>query len=98
METQVQELADNRVRLQVEVPSAEVRHAVEHAASDLASSLKIPGFRKGHVPMPVLLARVGREQLYTDAGRSHIGGRVLDADARYRARPLPPAEDRHGLP
>src|SRR5438874_6080817 len=71
--TQVQELPDNRVRLEVEVPSADVHHAVEHAASDLAASLKIPGFRKGKVPMPVLLARVGRERLFTEAVESHIG-------------------------
>jgi trigger factor len=71
METQVEELADNRVRLQVEVGSDDVRHAVEHAASDLAQSMKIPGFRKGRVPMPVLLARVGRERLYAEAVESH---------------------------
>src|SRR5919109_1355374 len=54
VQTQVEELADNRVRLSVEVPSADVKHAVEHAASDLAGSLRIPGFRKGKVPKPEL--------------------------------------------
>src|SRR5919204_256838 len=79
METQVEELADNRVWLQVEVGSDDVRHAVEHAASDLAESMKIPGFRKGHVPMPVLVARVGREG---EAQRDYVvelgQGRLLD--------------------
>src|SRR5919198_4746181 len=88
METQVEELADNRVRLQVEVGSDDVRHAVEHAASDLAESMKIPGFRKGHVPMPVLLARVGRERLYAEAVESHIGGWFRAAAARSRIRPV----------
>jgi trigger factor len=63
VQTQVEELGGDRVRLKVEVPSADVKHAVEHAASDLAGSLKIPGFRKGKVPMPVLLSRVGKERL-----------------------------------
>src|SRR2546423_1655010 len=88
METQVEELADNRVRLQVEVGSDDVRHAVEHAASDLAESMKIPGFRKGRVPMPVLVARVGRERLYQEAVESHIGGWFRAAAARSRIRPV----------
>src|SRR2546421_2309701 len=88
VETQVEELADNRVRLSVEVPSSDVHHAVEHAAGDLAGSLRIPGFRKGKVPMPVLLARVGRERLYTEAVESHIGGWFWDAAAQSRIRPV----------
>src|ERR671937_140481 len=88
METQVEELADNRVRLQVEVGSDDMRHAVEHAASDLAESLKIPGFRKGRVPMPVLVARVGRERLYAEAVESHIGGWFRAAAARSRIHPV----------
>src|ERR671933_168711 len=88
METQVEELADNRVRLQVEVKPGDVRHAVEHAASDLAESLKIPGFRKGKVPMPVLVARVGRDRLYAEAVESHIGGWFRAAAARSRIRPV----------
>jgi trigger factor len=88
METQVEELADNQVRLQVEVEPDDVRHAVEHAASDLAERMKIPGFRKGHVPMPVLLARVGRERLYAEAVESHIGGWFRAAAARSRIHPV----------
>src|SRR6266516_3101681 len=88
METQVEELADNRVRLQVEVEPGDVRHAVEHAATDLAESMKIPGFRKGKVPMPVLVARVGRDRLYAEAVESHIGGWFRAAAARSRIRPV----------
>src|SRR5436190_12889226 len=88
METQVEELPDNRVQLQVEVEPVDVRHAVEHAASDLAESMKIPGFRKGKVPMPVILARVGRDRLYAEAVESHIGGWFRVAAARSRIRPV----------
>src|SRR5919199_542335 len=88
METQVEELPDNRVRLQIEVEPGDVRHAVEHAASDLAETMKIPGFRKGKVPMPVLVARVGRDRLYAEAVESHIGGWFRAAAARSRIRPV----------
>jgi trigger factor len=88
VQTQVEELPENRVRFTVQVPSHDVHHAVEHAADDLAQSVKIPGFRKGKVPRQVLLQRVGRERLMTEAVESHIGGWFWNAAARTRVRPV----------
>src|SRR5215469_3986738 len=88
VQTQVEELAENRVRLTVQVPSHDVHHAVEHAADDLSQSVKVPGFRKGKVPRQVLLQRVGRERLMTEAVESHIGGWFWNAAARNRIRPV----------
>jgi trigger factor len=87
MTTQVEELPDNKVRLTVDVPRADVHHAVEHAASDLAANVKIPGFRKGKVPVPVLLNRIGKERLYSEAIESHISAWYGNAVARSRIRP-----------
>ena len=87
MTTLVEELPDNRVRLTVDVPRADVHHAVEHAASDLAATVKIPGFRKGKVPVPVLVNRIGKERLYTEAIESHISSWYGSAVARSRIRP-----------
>ena len=98
MEAQVEELADNRVRLTVDVPRAQMEHAFEHAASDLAESVKIPGFRKGKVPMPVLLARVGRDRLHSEAVESHIGSWFMTAAARSRIRPVEQPEYEYELP
>ncbi len=98
MEAQVEELADNRVRLTVDVPRAHVQHAVEHAASDLAEGAKIPGFRKGKVPMPVLLARVGKERLHSEAVESHIGSWFMSAAARSRIRPVEQPQYEYELP
>jgi trigger factor len=98
VEAQVEELADNRVRLTVDVPRAQMEHAFEHAASDLAESVKIPGFRKGKVPMPVLLARVGRERLHSEAVESHIGSWFMTAAARSRIRPVEQPEYEYDLP
>ena len=88
MQAQVEELPENRVRLTVQVPSHDVHHAVEHAASDLATSAKIPGFRKGKVPRQVLLQRVGKERLMAEAVDSHIGGWFWNAAAKTRVRPV----------
>jgi trigger factor len=98
VETEVEELSDNRVRVTVQVPSHDVHHAVEHAASDLAQSVKIPGFRKGKVPRQVLVQRVGRERLMTEAVESHIGGWFWDAAARRRLRPVTQPEYDFELP
>jgi trigger factor len=98
VQTQVEELGGDRVRLKVEVPSHDVKHAVEHAASDLAQSLKIPGFRKGKVPMPVLLARVGKERLMSEAVESHIGGWFWNAASNTRVRPVTQPEYNYELP
>jgi trigger factor len=98
VQTQVEELPENRVRLTVEVPSADLRHAVEHAASDLAGALKIPGFRKGKVPLPVLIARVGRERLLEEAVSSHIGSWFWNAAAESRIRPVAQPEYGYKLP
>jgi trigger factor len=98
MTAQVEELPDNKVRLTVDVPGADVHHAVEHAASDLAASVKIPGFRKGKVPMPVLVSRIGKERLYAEAIESHISGWFWNAAARTRIRPVAQPELDYELP
>jgi trigger factor len=98
MATQVEELPDNKVRLTVDVPSADVHHAVEHAASDLASSVKIPGFRKGKVPMPVLRSHIGKDRLFSEAIESHISGWFWNAAARERIRPVEQPELDYELP
>jgi trigger factor len=98
VETQVEELAGDRVRVKVEVPGHDVRHAVDHAASDLAASVKIPGFRKGKVPVQVLISRIGRDRLYSEAVESHIGGWLRNALAATRIRPVGRPEYEYDLP
>jgi trigger factor len=98
METQVEEVAENTVRLTVEVPSDDVKHAVEHAASDLAATAKIPGFRKGKVPQKVLMARLGRDRVLSEAVESHIGGWFWNAAARSRIRPVAQPQLEYDLP
>jgi len=98
MAMQVEELPDNKVRLRVEVPREDLRHAVEHATHDLAESVKVPGFRKGKVPPQVLEARIGRERIFTEAVESHIGGWFVNAAAGTRIRPIAAPEYDYELP
>ena len=92
VETNLAELAENRVRLTVEVASADIKHAVEHAGTDLAERTKVPGFRAGKVPMPILVRKLGKERIYTEAVETHVGAilhklgttRRAEAARRYR--------------
>ena len=94
----VEELPENRVKLTVQVPSHDVHHAVEHAASDLAQSAKIPGFRKGKVPRQLLVQKIGKERLMAEAIESHIGAWFWNAAARNRLRPVAQPEYDFELP
>jgi trigger factor len=98
VQAQVEELPENRVRLTVQVPSHDVHHAVEHAASDLAQTAKIPGFRKGKVPRQLLVQRIGKERLMAEAIESHIGGWFWNAAATSRVRPVAQPEYEFELP
>ena len=84
----VEQLDGDRVRLTVEVPAHDVHHAVAHATHDLAERVKIPGFRRGKVPTPVLVSHVGKDRLYSEAVESHIGSWFWTAARRSRVRPV----------
>src|SRR5437588_3317174 len=98
MTAQVEQLADDKVRLTVEVPAHDVHHAVEHAANDLAQTARIPGFRKGKVPRPLLVQRIGKDRLYQEAVDSHIGGWFWNAATRARVNPIAQPEYEYDLP
>lgn len=98
MKSQVEELPGDKVRLTVEVPAHDVHHAVEHAATDLSASVKIPGFRKGKVPMPVLIQRIGKERLMAEAVESHIANWFWNALASTKLRPAEHPQYEYELP
>jgi trigger factor len=98
VETNVVELAQDRVRLTVEVPSADIKHAVEHAGADLAERTKVPGFRAGKVPLPVLVRKLGKERIYTEAVDTHVGGWLRAAVASKRLRAVSEPKLEYELP
>src|SRR5262245_55180726 len=79
MKTTVTELDGSRVRVEAEVPADAIEHAVTRAAKDLGKSLRLPGFRRGKVPPPVVLGRLGREAVLDEAVRSSISGWYVEA-------------------
>ena len=98
METRAEELGNDRVRLTVEVPVPDLKHAVEHAAGELAETVKIPGFRAGKIPLPVLIKKLGKERILGEAVSTHIGGWFRYAATRERLRPVTRPEYDFTLP
>src|SRR5574340_408950 len=96
--TALETVGENRVRLTVDVSPEQVKPAVEHAVSALAESTKVPGFRKGKIPTPVLVSRLGKERIYSEAVDSHIGGWFWGAAARSRVRPVAEPQYEFELP
>src|SRR5882757_1136085 len=79
LKTTVTELADSRVRVQVEVPPEELQGRVERKAQQLGRELKLPGFRRGKVPAPLVIQRVGREAVLEEAVRDTLSSWYADA-------------------
>jgi trigger factor len=72
--TTVTELPESRVRVQAEVPPKEVERRLAHAARELGRNLRVPGFRAGKVPPPVIIQRVGRQAVLDEAVRGSLPG------------------------
>jgi trigger factor len=79
LKTTITELPDSRVRVEAEVPPEEVERSVQRAAAALGRDLRMPGFRKGKVPPPVVIQRMGRDVVVDEAVRGQIGRWYLDA-------------------
>jgi trigger factor len=79
VKTNVTELPESRVRVEAEVAPDEVERRVTEAARQLGRRMRIPGFRKGKVPPPLVIQRLGREAVLDEALRSALGGWYVDA-------------------
>jgi trigger factor len=79
LKTTLTELGDSRVRLQVEVPPGEVQGRLERKAQQLGRELKLPGFRRGKVPAPLVIQRIGREVILEEAVRDTLSSWYSDA-------------------
>jgi trigger factor len=82
----------NRVRLSVELDESEVDEALNSTVRRLARDVRVPGFRPGRVPRPVLEARMGgaealRQQAISDALPDLYARAVVDTEVDPIAAP-----------
>jgi len=88
LKTTVENLPESRVRVEAEVPPAEVNRRMVEAAGRLGRDLRIPGFRRGKVPAPLIVQRVGRETVLDEAVRSSLGDWYLEAIEAAGVHPI----------
>src|ERR687898_2954853 len=86
--TTVTELPESRVRVEAEVPPEEVEKSIAQAARALARNIRVPGFRAGKAPPPVVIKRVGRDAVLDEAVRDSIGGWYAAAIDAARIAPV----------
>ena len=91
MKTTVERLADDKLRLDIEVPEAILQEAVDATLEMMGREMRMPGFRPGKVPTQAVLARVGREGAQAEAVRMFLddwyAAAVMGAGIRPIAAP-----------
>jgi trigger factor len=86
--TTVTELPESRVRVQAEVPAEEVERRVAQTAKRLGRGLRVPGFRAGKAPAPVIVQRMGRQAVLDETVRDSIGAWYTAALDAARVSPV----------
>src|SRR3954447_25775751 len=91
METTVEALEENKVRLRVTVPASEFESAIDSAFRKLAREVRIPGFRPGKAPRRLLESHLGteiaREQALRDSLPEYYSQAVVAEDLDTIAPP-----------
>ena len=91
MKSTVEQLSPTRVRINVEVPFAELQPDFDRAYKQLAKQVRLPGFRPGKAPAKLLEARIGRgavlEQVVNDALPSRYSQAVTTSEVRPLGEP-----------
>ncbi len=82
----IERLANSSVKLSITVPSAEAKKEYDAMLREYSKSVRIDGFRAGHVPAPVL------ERKFGDSLRLDAMGRVLEKAVQEALKDADPKE------
>ncbi|WP_017295581.1 trigger factor [Geminocystis herdmanii] len=58
-----EKLPASQIGLEIEIPAETSKNTYEKVIKEIAKTTNIPGFRKGKVPRPILLQRIGSERI-----------------------------------
>jgi trigger factor len=87
----VETLNPTRVRLTVEVPFDELKPSLDAAYKKIAQQVTVPGFRRGHVPAPIIDQRFGRgvvlEEAVNEALPRFYGQAIQDNNVQVLGQP-----------
>ncbi len=84
MNSSLQEVEGNKVKLSITIDESEFDRDIDRAFRKIAKEVRLPGFRAGKVPRRVLEARIGlapaREQALNDAIPQYLAKAVREHD------------------
>ena len=92
MNATVESLEKDTVKVTVTATPEEVEAAISRAYADIAAKVRIPGFRKGKVPRPVLEANIGRPAVLAQASEDLAASIFPAAIEQLGLFPAEPAE------
>ncbi len=72
MKTELTQLPESRVRVEVVIPAGEVATRIDRAARALGGEMRVPGFRQGKAPAALVIQRIGREGVLDQALRDSM--------------------------
>ena len=67
METKIEKLPENLVKVDIEIPAKDAAEYYNNAAKKMAQYVNIPGFRKGKAPRNVVEQHIGEERIKHEA-------------------------------
>ena len=79
MKTTVEPVSQTRVKLTVEVEPAELKPSLDAAYKKIAQQVRVPGFRQGKVPPPIIDRQVGRAVVVEEALQEAVPRFYTDA-------------------
>jgi trigger factor len=92
MQSTVETVEDNKVKLHITVPADEFEKAIDAAFKKLAREVRIPGFRPGKAPRRLLEARLGTEAAREQALRDGLPEFYVDAVTEHDVDVIAPPE------
>lgn len=72
MQTNLTELGDSRVSVEVEVPAPDIERAMSRTARLMAKEMRMPGFRAGKAPPSLVIQRLGFANVLQEAIREAL--------------------------
>ena len=92
MQSTVESVEGNKVKLHVTVPADEFERAIDAAFRKLAREVRVPGFRPGKAPRRLLVARLGTDMAREQALRDSLPEFYVDAVTEHDVDVIAPPE------
>ena len=85
-------MANNKVAVDIEVPANRCKSSYEAALARLGNSIRLPGFRPGKVPNPVIIQQIGIARIKASALEKLIDQVWKEAIAQEAIEPISEAQ------